>query len=151
MVCPRAAKFWGSLSLPSRFKPDLGLFRTFRVNLSTPPGCGCRRPSPCVGACGNRTHVDQVQVTRLNHYTEQVPMGSNPSGTRQQHLAAYVQSLHLNFGLLCFQDLCRASNIDFVEEKCEDVARAAFLSLGIINFKRWHSPVSRQHFITACA
>ena len=27
-----AKKIWGSLSLPSRFKPDLGLFRTF------PPG-----------------------------------------------------------------------------------------------------------------
>ena len=28
---------WGSLSLPSRFKPDLGLFRTFGVDLSTSP------------------------------------------------------------------------------------------------------------------
>ena len=45
-------KNWGSLSLPSRFKPDLGLFRTFGVDLSTSPGCGCRRPSPCVGLVG---------------------------------------------------------------------------------------------------
>ena len=43
---------WGSLSLPSRFKPDLGLFRTFEVDLSTSPGCGCRLPSPCVGPVG---------------------------------------------------------------------------------------------------
>ena len=43
---------WGSLSLPSRLKPDLGLFRTFGVDLSTSPGCGCRRPSPCVGPVG---------------------------------------------------------------------------------------------------
>ena len=45
-------KNWGSLSLPSRFKPDLGLFRTFGVGLSTSPGCGCGRPSPCVGPVG---------------------------------------------------------------------------------------------------
>ena len=31
-------KNWGSLSLPSRFKPDLGLFRTFGVDLSTSRG-----------------------------------------------------------------------------------------------------------------
>ena len=43
---------WGSLSLPSRFKPDLGLFRTFGVDLSTSPGCGCSHTSPCVGPVG---------------------------------------------------------------------------------------------------
>ena len=32
------------------FKPDLGLFRTVGVDLNTTPGCGCRRPSPCMGA-----------------------------------------------------------------------------------------------------
>ena len=49
-IVPHAPdKNWGSLSLPSRFKPDLGPFRTFGVDLSTSPGCGCRRPSPCVG------------------------------------------------------------------------------------------------------
>ena len=45
-------KNWGSLSLPSRFNPDLRLFRTFGVDLSTSPGCGCIRPSPCVGPVG---------------------------------------------------------------------------------------------------
>ena len=43
---------WGSLSLPSRFKPDLGLFRTFGVDLSTSPGCGCSHTSPIVGPVG---------------------------------------------------------------------------------------------------
>ena len=43
---------WGSLSLPSRFKPDLGLFRTFGVDLSTSPGCDCSHASPCVGPVG---------------------------------------------------------------------------------------------------
>ena len=38
-------KIWGSLSLPSRFKPHLGLFRKS-------PGCGCRRPSPWAGPVG---------------------------------------------------------------------------------------------------
>ena len=46
------AQIWGSLSLSSRFKPDLGLFRTFGVDLGTSPGCGYRRPSPCVGPVG---------------------------------------------------------------------------------------------------
>ena len=41
-------KTWGSLSLPSKFKPDLGLFRTFGVDFSTSPGCGCSHASPCV-------------------------------------------------------------------------------------------------------
>ena len=45
-------KIWGSLSLPSRFKPDLGLFRTFGVDLSTSPGCDCSHTSPCVGSVG---------------------------------------------------------------------------------------------------
>ena len=31
---------WESLSLLSRFKPDMGLFETFGVDLSTTPGCG---------------------------------------------------------------------------------------------------------------
>ena len=43
---------WGSLSLPSRFKPDLGLFRTFGVDLSTSPGSDCSHDSPCVGLAG---------------------------------------------------------------------------------------------------
>ena len=47
-----SVKIWGSLSLSARFKPDLGLFRTFGVDLSTSPGCGCRCPSPCVGPVG---------------------------------------------------------------------------------------------------
>ena len=43
---------WGSHSLPSRFNPDLALFRSFGVDLCTSPGCGCRRPSPSVGPLG---------------------------------------------------------------------------------------------------
>ena len=31
-------QIWGSLSLPSRSKPDLGLLRTFGVDLRTSPG-----------------------------------------------------------------------------------------------------------------
>ena len=57
----------------SRFNPDLGLLQTFEADLSTSPGRGCRRPSPCVGPVGNRTHVDQVQVKRLNHYIKRFP------------------------------------------------------------------------------
>ena len=49
---PLKDEIWGSLSLPFRFKPDLGLFRTFGVDLSTSPGRGCRRPLPCVGPVG---------------------------------------------------------------------------------------------------
>ena len=36
-------------ALLSRFKPDLGLFRTFGVDLSTSPGNRCRLTSPFVG------------------------------------------------------------------------------------------------------
>ena len=52
MAQPPLQKLWGSLSLPPRFKPDPGLFRTFGVDLSTSPGCSCRRSSPCVGPVG---------------------------------------------------------------------------------------------------
>ena len=45
-------KIWGSLSLPSRFKPDLGLFWTFGKDLSTSPGCDCSHTSPYVGPVG---------------------------------------------------------------------------------------------------
>ena len=45
-------KIWGSLSLPSRFKPDQKLFRTFGVDVSTSPGCDCSHTSPCVGPVG---------------------------------------------------------------------------------------------------
>ena len=48
----REKNIWGSLSLPTRFKPDLGLLRTFGVDLSTSSRCGCRLPSPCVGPGG---------------------------------------------------------------------------------------------------
>ena len=51
-VLTSTPKFWGSLSLPSRFKPDLGLFRTFKVDLSTSPGCGCSHTSPSMGPVG---------------------------------------------------------------------------------------------------
>ena len=43
---------WGSLSLPSRFKLDLGLFWNFGVDLRTTPVCGCRHTSPCMGPDG---------------------------------------------------------------------------------------------------
>ena len=48
----KSKKNWGSLSLPSRFKPDLGLLRTFGVDLSTSPGSDCSHASPCVGPVG---------------------------------------------------------------------------------------------------
>ena len=60
-------------SLPSRFKPDLGLLRTFGMDLSTSPGRDSRRPSPCVGPVGIEPHVDHVHVKRLNHYTTRAP------------------------------------------------------------------------------
>ena len=56
---------WGSLSLPSRFKPDLGLFRTFGVDLSTSPGCDCSHTSPCVGPMGIEPAITTCKSSSL--------------------------------------------------------------------------------------
>ena len=37
---------------PNSWDRSLRLFQTFGVDLSMSPGCGCRRPSACVGPVG---------------------------------------------------------------------------------------------------
>ena len=83
----------GSLSLLSRFKPDLGLFRTFGVDLSTSPGCGCIRPSPCVGPVGIEPTWTRCKVKRLNHYAKQVPCQRNFVLFRRKQRRALLPAL----------------------------------------------------------